>query len=202
MDDPCPICFMVVDKSTGHCTLSCEHTFHFQCIAKWSSKNASCPLCRKEVKDLHDPEPQVALVDTRFRHEVRPIRLVNLGDVRVTEEDIEFVMDQSGATRGEVCNALREFDGDVSDALAYVRVLSSVLDRPEHGPDDFDVPTDDQRAFWGLRALLDPTPPIESHRNIRWRGGRGSTGGRLHTCVHWKHLDGVYILDVDGYDTD
>jgi hypothetical protein len=109
-------------------------------------------------------------------------------------------MDQCNVTRGEACNMLRDTDGDVMDAIIALR--HSTRDGPVHGPVNFDVVTDERRAFWGVQALFDPQPVKETQRYLRWRSARGSTRGGPHSSVHWKHLENEFILDVDGYDTD
>jgi len=199
MED-CSICYLTIDASSGHCTLSCKHTFHVQCFVKWSSKNASCPLCRKEVKGIEEKEEEPAILPMTFRYVTRLMSMVNLGDICVPEDDITFIMDQCNVTRGQACNALRDFDGDVVDAITFLREFPA--EGPVRGPTNFDVPTPEQTAFWGLRALFDPQPITQPLRILRWRGGRGSTGGRAHESVHWKHLEGKLVLDMDGYDTD
>ena len=53
----CSICFEAITKETGHSVLSCSHSFHFCCLAKWFNSQVdkeakeSCPLCRHEVHD-------------------------------------------------------------------------------------------------------------------------------------------------------
>ena len=63
MED-CSICYEAVSDSTGHCTLSCKHTFHIQCLTRWSAENPNCPMCRRELgkqeKPVNpDPPPSV-----------------------------------------------------------------------------------------------------------------------------------------------
>ncbi len=205
MEDPCSICYMKIDEASGNCTLPCKHTFHVQCFVKWSAKNPSCPLCRKEVEGIAaDTESEAEYVpgipNTTFRHVTRLMSMVNLGEICVPEDDITFVMDQCNVTRGEACNMLRDTDGDVMDAIIALR--HSTRDGPVHGPVNFDVVTDERRAFWGVQALFDPQPVKETQRYLRWRSARGSTRGGPHSSVHWKHLENEFILDVDGYDTD
>lgn len=43
----CCICFGEMDEEIAK--LRCKHLFHFDCIRKWVSKNATCPCCRKDV---------------------------------------------------------------------------------------------------------------------------------------------------------
>jgi len=54
MED-CPICYESVNASTGHCTLACSHSFHISCLTRWSSTNASCPMCRNAMGATEAP---------------------------------------------------------------------------------------------------------------------------------------------------
>ncbi|KAL8562988.1 hypothetical protein ACOMHN_004680 [Nucella lapillus] len=46
----CQIC--LVDFDNGDClrSIPCRHDFHKDCIDEWLKRNASCPICRQEVK--------------------------------------------------------------------------------------------------------------------------------------------------------
>ena len=46
----CNICLNVIDSQQNK-TLSCEHSFCKQCIAKWETKSNSCPCCRAKIED-------------------------------------------------------------------------------------------------------------------------------------------------------
>ena len=54
----CSICYSEISKETGKVELSCSHSFHFSCIAKWFDKERlggmceSCPLCRHNVTEF------------------------------------------------------------------------------------------------------------------------------------------------------
>ena len=48
MDD-CSICYEPVSAATGHCTLSCKHSFHIACLTRWSTENPNCPMCRNPL---------------------------------------------------------------------------------------------------------------------------------------------------------
>ena len=47
----CSICLNDITRETGVATLSCNHSFHISCIAKWSStpESSTCPMCRKRL---------------------------------------------------------------------------------------------------------------------------------------------------------
>jgi Ring finger domain/HYPK UBA domain len=65
MDD-CPICYEKVDDSTGHCTLSCKHSFHLACLSKWSNENPNCPMCRHPLGVTEAPAKQLVESDELF----------------------------------------------------------------------------------------------------------------------------------------
>ncbi|TNV73002.1 hypothetical protein FGO68_gene17543 [Halteria grandinella] len=54
-DLQCPICYVEYDPADEITQLSCDpkHYFHNDCIVAWISKgNNSCPMCRKEIKQM------------------------------------------------------------------------------------------------------------------------------------------------------
>ena len=59
MDD-CSICYEPVSAATGHCTLSCKHSFHIVCLTRWSNENPSCPMCRHPLGATEAPAKQLA----------------------------------------------------------------------------------------------------------------------------------------------
>ena len=59
MDD-CAVCYEKVSESTGHCTLSCKHSFHIACLTRWSNENPSCPMCRHPLGMTEAPAKQRA----------------------------------------------------------------------------------------------------------------------------------------------
>jgi hypothetical protein len=61
--DNCSICYDSINASTGHCTLSCSHSYHIQCLTKWSSKNPTCPLCRHSLSETEKPEQRTLYYD-------------------------------------------------------------------------------------------------------------------------------------------
>jgi hypothetical protein len=52
----CSICIdNTVDSSNGGKLISCNHTFHTECLLKWLSKNHSqnkCPNCRNTILNM------------------------------------------------------------------------------------------------------------------------------------------------------
>ena len=57
MED-CSICYESVTTTTGHCTLSCKHSFHIACLTRWSSENPNCPMCRHPLGVTEAPAKQ------------------------------------------------------------------------------------------------------------------------------------------------
>ena len=64
MED-CAVCYEKVSDSTGHCTLSCKHSFHIACLTRWSNENPNCPLCRHPLGAQEAPakRPTVPALD-------------------------------------------------------------------------------------------------------------------------------------------
>ena len=50
----CSICLNEITRKTGVATLSCNHSFHISCIAKWSStpETSTCPMCRNRLGEM------------------------------------------------------------------------------------------------------------------------------------------------------
>ena len=61
----CSICYDNITTETGMTQLSCEHTFHFRCIAQWMIEHSTCPCCRNKVSeyenlsDIHDEDTTI-----------------------------------------------------------------------------------------------------------------------------------------------
>ena len=64
----CSICHDSINASTGHCTLSCSHSYHIQCLTKWSSNNPTCPLCRHSLSETEKPEQRSRPSHDRYSH--------------------------------------------------------------------------------------------------------------------------------------
>ena len=47
--EECSICFEDIDESNKK-ILECGHTFHTDCINKWTKVNPICPYCRKYMQ--------------------------------------------------------------------------------------------------------------------------------------------------------
>ena len=61
----CSICFDEITKETGQTILSCQHSFHFNCIGKWfvqkilDDLDQECPCCRNPGVE----EDRLSLID-------------------------------------------------------------------------------------------------------------------------------------------
>ena len=65
MED-CAVCYENVSEATGHCTLSCKHSFHISCLTRWSAENPSCPMCRNPLGATEAPAKQRAIETPDF----------------------------------------------------------------------------------------------------------------------------------------
>lgn len=68
----CPICLENMKKEDIIIPNFCRHEFCFDCLIKWSTKNAYCPLCRTFYMALIDKQSNhilpVMKEDTRERN--------------------------------------------------------------------------------------------------------------------------------------
>ncbi len=53
----CCICKDTIDEKTSHVRTTCNHTFHFGCLATWTTKTPSCPLCRCDFRETDNIQP-------------------------------------------------------------------------------------------------------------------------------------------------
>jgi len=149
MED-CSICYEAVDKSTGHCTLACNHSFHINCLTTWTAKEPSCPLCRHELGEkevvvkratttmLAWNSPTSFLIHTASGnsgaglgltieddgHPVPPVaasRKIRIGNgVEVLESDVKLIMDHTGASRSIAIQELRRNEGDIVNTIMFL----------------------------------------------------------------------------------
>ena len=174
MDD-CSICYESISASTGHCTLGCAHTFHLACLSRWAQSTASCPLCRKELGDTEViPKPIPVIQNTgdwnympyivqidassgrhlRIIHNESPRRIHIGNGISVLESDVDEVMSFARVSRSSAIVALRENEGNVSEALYDLDHPSSVEEEPEPPPRSPLEPTDDMFTAWALERLF------------------------------------------------
>lgn len=173
MED-CSICFETITASTGHCTLGCSHTFHTACIGRWTTQTtASCPLCRKELGEtevLPKPiptetedviqYPYIVQIDARSGRRLRIFHgesspRIHIGNgISVLESDVDEVMSFGRVSRSSAILALRENEGNVSEALYDLDHPSPVEYEPEPPPRSPLEPTDDMFTAWALERLF------------------------------------------------
>ena len=182
MED-CSICFETITASTGHCTLGCSHTFHTACIGRWTTQTtASCPLCRKQLgetelvsKPIPDDfsvrqntdtghasqyQPYIVQIDARPGRRMTILRgesspRIHIGNgISVLESDVDEVMSFARVSRSSAIVALRENEGNVSEALYDLDHPSSVEEEPEPPPRSPLEPTDDMFTAWALERLF------------------------------------------------
>ena len=146
---------------------------------------ASCPLCRKELGDTEvlpkapiipndfpmrqntdtghasQYQPYIVQIDARrgrrmtiFQGEISP--RIHIGNgISVLESDVDEVMSFGRVSRSSAILALRENEGNVSEALYDLDHPSSVEDdEPETPPRNLLEPTDDMFTAWALERLF------------------------------------------------
>ena len=150
MDD-CPICYETVDDSTGHCTLSCKHSFHIACLTKWGKDNPSCPMCRKglgntEVAPPPEPLHRVRIIRNSYfgsghgiLADILGTALPDAGGDNLEQSDIELVMTQGHVSREAAAEALTRHGGDIVNAILdlttdrrYIRRIGDDVEVTEH----------------------------------------------------------------------
>ena len=213
MDD-CAVCYEKVSESTGHCTLSCRHSFHIACLTRWSNENPSCPMCRnplgateapaKRQPEVHSqgdiwfpPVTDIWSIGILRRPEPRPEpppdvpppanRILHIGDgVSVSEGDVALVMDSAHVTRGEAVRALRRYDGDIVDSIIMLTNPDTPTPRPPPPPrDPMQECSDDQATAWFLQDLFDDTTyGWNSYSDMVYRM-RNNT----HKHEYWMHRE-------------
>lgn len=53
-DSECCICLSVYNEGAELCMLPCNHRFHYGCLSRWLRINATCPLCKFNIKAKGD----------------------------------------------------------------------------------------------------------------------------------------------------
>ena len=176
MED-CSICYEAVDKSTGHCTLACNHSFHINCLTTWTAKEPSCPLCRhelgeKEVAVKRQTTTMIGGMGQGLFHSsnivieddgqpVPPVaasRKIRIGNgVEVLESDVKLIMDHTGASRSIAIQELRRNEGDIVNTIMFLTddTLPPLepVSRPPH--DIMREPTEDQTMKWALWRMFE-----------------------------------------------
>jgi hypothetical protein len=184
----CCICKDVIDETTSCTRTTCGHTFHFGCLATWTTKAQSCPLCRHTFDEVSPPtrfiwEDLLARPSPYYRplmisgrisieESRRYLRqeLTDLYAARPIEQytgetpdpiDIEFMLEHTSLTR--------------ESALAYLNYYGDpveVIARLSRSEDNYHIPD-----FRG-------TPSSEGYvsRSIRHRCTRGDMEDGYDSC--------------------
>lgn len=83
----------------------CGHSFHFQCLIRWSQSHNNCPLCRQEFvkKEIVEPE-----LPWNYRFD--------------GESDINYIARITHQPEQKIEQALRYYKGDVQKTLDVMDV--------------------------------------------------------------------------------
>ena len=56
----CPICLSEINPDTEVAvTTPCNHSFHEACLRRWMQEQSICPMCRRSLPPISEPEPIV-----------------------------------------------------------------------------------------------------------------------------------------------
>jgi len=67
-----------IQGETNLAKTECGHTFHFQCLIRWSQNHNSCPLCRQEfVKKEPEQPQQLRYIDNTHQLVGIPVQVVD-----------------------------------------------------------------------------------------------------------------------------
>ena len=199
MDD-CSICYESVNKTTGHCTLACEHTFHISCLTKWTEKTPTCPLCRHSMTEKETPAksdelgtiPSIfdlaaAASGLQFNNSRRPPQL--------REEDITIVMHQTDVSHARAEELLLLNDGDIVNSILQV-----INETPVQPRDPLTTPTHEQTMAWMIHRVAHP-----NESRYKW-GSYSDMILRTRRGIHyqhqqWYHREFSEIKTQRGYDS-
>ena len=205
MED-CSICYEGINGTTGHCTLSCTHSFHIRCLTRWSSENPNCPLCRNPLSEKESPSKIAPLTESENQFMIllttssRPHseEFVNIGNsIRVTEEDITTVMIHGGVTRGEAVRALRRYEGYIVESVLMLTNPDPVRPPRRRERDPTRRSTDDQATAWFLQRMFgDETPYYNTYCDLL-----GRMNYTLRRNRNWQHEEHVDVVDNQGYES-
>jgi len=51
-EEKCPICFAEFENGDKCKSLPCDHIYHTGCIDTWLVRNATCPICKRDIKNM------------------------------------------------------------------------------------------------------------------------------------------------------
>ena len=167
----CSICYEDITPATGHSTLSCNHTFHIGCMARWISESSTCPMCRHPLCQKEVVHQAPVLRDSAS---VSGFHIGN--DVYVNEEVITYVRTGAVVSRGLAIRALmfQFYDGteaSLNESVDLAKELrNELIDTPLSLANPWNVPTDEQRAYWNLQRLFNPRQSLSRSANLKMSG--------------------------------
>jgi hypothetical protein len=137
-----------IEGNTNIAKTECGHSFHFQCLIRWSQNHDNCPMCRQDfVKE--EPEPEV---DLYARHE--------------GETDIQYIEGVTCEDMEKIEQALRYYKGDVQKTITVMDSDSYrrfIVDVPPNVEDIGMFDYERTKRYW-----IPPfnTSPTYTHRPI------------------------------------
>ena len=169
----CSICYEDITPATGHSTLSCNHTFHIGCMARWIGESSTCPMCRHALgqKEIVHQAPILSGSGSA------PVSGFHIGNgVCVNEDIITYVRTGAVVSRGLAIRALmfQFYDGteaSLNESVDLAKELrNELIDTPLSLTNPWNVPTDEQRAYWNLQRLFNPRQPLSRSANLKISG--------------------------------
>ena len=88
INDDCSICLTNIKKSSN--TLSCNHTFHKDCIDEWLKNNSTCPNCRTTVKIIEKTVPTPIITPNIIIN--IPITVINNNQNTTQKNIIKYIL--------------------------------------------------------------------------------------------------------------
>ena len=69
----CPICLVEMNEGERVITLDCKHTYHVECICRWTKRVAICPACRFNLPTQVTSAPTSASVSPTANPATSPV---------------------------------------------------------------------------------------------------------------------------------
>ena len=122
--------------------------------------------------------------------------------MRVTENDIEHVMEVAHTDRGMAVRALRMHRGDAMDAISWISMLPPVVHlRPPPPRDPVSEPSDEQATAWFIHKMFRE----EGVSGYHWNSYSDMVGRTKTTTRNrnefWMHLQFNGFENEGGYES-
>ena len=146
-------------------------------MMKWMDKAETCPLCRMEIAVENEEKESV---DKKYK---------NMNGTLIAEEDITKIQMSAKVSRGLAIRAIQNADGDIDEAYSEAMDMrDDLIDIPLTSQPKFgSEPTDEQRAYWGLKWLFNEKKSIPSYLTAKGIRQRHKNTGRDHwTYSEWS----------------